>query len=180
MTCSPKQASFLVANSYVEGPGFNDYDCQVVEMVQSVTYYANTAFVEAVYDSCKDVVYPALGSPMNFLCGPWGAKDCNGFRLFDFEGSASNGYTPFQINYIYSSQTMTPDGNYVFHNPEILPCNEAAPHEELGCGCNQCKPACSTSECLFVYVWKHEQEYVCDNHTDYEVHEDSLSEHELH
>ena len=46
----------------------------MVEMVESVTYYANTAFVEAVYDSCKDVVNPAIGPVMNFLCGRWGAE----------------------------------------------------------------------------------------------------------
>jgi len=149
MTCSPDQASFVEANSFVEGPGFDGYEDQVVEMVRSVSYYAHTAFVEGLYDSCKDVNHPALGPVMSFFCGQWGAENCNGYRMFDFQGSL-NGYTPFQINYIYSSQITSPDGRYVFHNPNITPCNEAAPHEEQGCDCQQCKHACN--ECLHVYV----------------------------
>jgi len=170
LTCSPKQASFVGANSYVEGPGFDGYDGQMVEMVRSVTYYANTAFVEAVYDSCKDVTHPSIGSVMNFFCGEWGAEHCTAFHLFDFQGSLNNGYTPFSIDYIYSSKTTTPDGNYVFHNPDILPCDKAAPHEEEGCVCDQCKSACY--ECLFVNV--------CDNHPNYELYENTLSGHDLH
>jgi len=169
-TCSPKQASFVGANSYVEGPGFDDFEGQTVEMVRSVTYYANTAFVEAVYDSCKDVIFPSLGSVMNFLCGRWGAADCTGFHMFDFQGSLSNGYAPFQIDYIYSSKTTTPDGKYLFHNPDILPCDVAAPHQEQGCACDQCHPACN--ECLYTYV--------CDNHASYEEYKNTLSEHDLH
>ena len=129
MTCSPKQASFIGANGYVEGPGFEDYEGQMVEMVESVTYYANTAFVEAVYDSCKDVVHPAIGPVMTFLCGRWGAEHCDGFRMFDFQGSVTNGYAPFNINYIYSSLASTPDGSHIFHNPKVLPCDAAAPNQ---------------------------------------------------
>ena len=115
MTCSPKQASFIGANGYVEGPGFEDYEGQMVEMVESVTYYANTAFVEDVYDSCKDVVIPAIGPVMTFLCGPWGAEHCDGFRMFDFQGTVTNGYAPFNINYICSSPSHSCNHSF-YHN----------------------------------------------------------------
>ena len=106
-----------MAENIVTGPGFEDYEGQEVEMVESVKYFAKMDFVEDLYDSCKDVQVPALGgSVMNFLCGPWGGADCNPYRLFDFLGSLSNGYAPFAINYDYGAQTESEDG-HIYHNP---------------------------------------------------------------
>ena len=55
-----------------------------------------------VYDSCKDVVNPSTsGSVMDLMCGPWGSTLCSPMRWFEYLGSISNGYAPFQINYFF-------------------------------------------------------------------------------
>ena len=142
MTCSPDQASFVKADNIVTGPGFDDYEGQEVEMVESVTYFAHTEFIEGMYDSCKDVNNPALGPVMSFFCGEWGAENCDAYKMCNFQGSVSNGYAPFTIHYDYSNESMTEDGEHVYHNPPAVPCHEAAPHQDQGCDCQQCSTAC--------------------------------------
>ena len=142
LTCSPDQASFVKADSFVEGPGFDDYEGKTVEMVETVTVFANTEFIEAVYDSCKDVTHPAIGSVMTFLCGGWGAAYCDAYKMTDFQGNVNNGYAPFTIHYDYSNESMTEEGDYNYHNPSVIPCNEPTPHTKQGCDCQQCSIAC--------------------------------------
>jgi len=142
LTCSPDQASFVKADSFVEGPGFDDYEGKTVEMVETVTVFANTEFIEAVYDSCKDVIFPSLGSVMNFLCGGWGAAYCDAYKMTDFQGNVKNGYAPFTIHYDYSNESMTEEGDHNYHNPSVIPCNVATPHTQQGCDCQQCSIAC--------------------------------------
>ena len=39
------------------------------------------------FQSCKDVVYAALGTPaISLMCGSWGAELCTAKRLFTFMG----------------------------------------------------------------------------------------------
>ena len=142
LTCSPDQASFIEADKIVEGPGFDDYEGQTVQMVETVTYYANTEFIEASYDSCKDVIFPSLGSVMNFLCGEWGAILCDAFKMTDFQGDVNNGYAPFTIHYDYSNESMTEDGEHYYHKASVIPCNMATPQTDKGCDCQQCSIAC--------------------------------------
>ena len=142
MTCSSQQDKFIRADHLVEGPGFDlgdtDYTGQVVTMVKDVTYFAHTDFVADVYESCKNVQFPAVADTIMFmLCGEWGSQHCNPFRWFDFLGSVDNGYAPFQINYDYSNDVVSEDGHH-YHNPEVVPCNEAAPGYDQGCGCEDC------------------------------------------
>ena len=91
-----------------------------------------------VYESCKNVQFPAVEDTiMYFLCGRWGSQDCNPFRWFDFMGSVDNGYAPFQISYEYSNNLASEDG-HLYHNPEVVPCNEVAPGQIYRCGCEDC------------------------------------------
>ena len=84
LTCSPDQASFVKPNKFVSGPGFDDYEGQTVEMVETITVFAHKTFIEEMYDSCKDVVLGSFGSVMNFLCGTWGAENCDGYKMTDY------------------------------------------------------------------------------------------------
>jgi Niemann-Pick C1 protein len=146
LTCSPDQATFVKADSYVTGPGFEDFEGQEVEMIKSVTYFVNEVFVKDLYSSCKDIQVPALGgSIMVFLCGPWGENFCDPYRMFNFLGDLSNGYTPFAINYIYSNNTETEDDGHTYqnHNPPMVACDQKAPGEKEACGCQDCPAACS-------------------------------------
>ena len=111
-------------------------------MVDTITVFAHKTFIEEMYDSCKDVVVPALGSVMNFLCGAWGADYCDGYKMTNFQGEVTNGYAPFNIFYEYSNESTTLDGTHYYHNPPVIPCQEAAPNQDQGCACEQCSTAC--------------------------------------
>ena len=143
MTCSSQQDKFIRADHLVEGPGFDngdvDYTGQMVTMVKDITFFAHTDFVTDVYESCKDVQFPAVSDTiMYMLCGAWGSEYCNPFRWFDFMGSVDNGYAPFQINYDYSNDLTSNDGHH-YHNPEVIPCNDVTPGYDCGCGCEDCQ-----------------------------------------
>ena len=94
-------------------------------MVKEVTYYVHEDFAQGTYDSCKGVVNPATsGSALNFLCGPWGSTLCTAHRWFEYMGSTSNGYSPFNILYEFLDQDSDPmpDG-FEPHNPDVVPCH---------------------------------------------------------
>ena len=77
----------------------------LVDMVEEVTYFVHEDFAEETFRSCKDVLNPATsGSVMNLLCGPWGLHLCTARRWFDYMGSTSNGYAPFNVAYNYSRE----------------------------------------------------------------------------
>ena len=149
MTCSPDQASFVRADHIIEGDGFDydggHYEGQTVSMVKDVTYFAHGSFVEAAFESCRNVQFPGMGNVLTFLCGAWGVADCTPFRWFDFMGDTANGYAPFMIHYDYfagSEDNQISEDGHIYHNPEIIPCNEAAP-ELSACGCTNCPAACA-------------------------------------
>ena len=71
-------------------------------MVKAVTYHVSEEFNRRTYESCKNVQFPSTSDTvMGLLCGPHGSKDCTAKRWFDYMGSITNGYSPFQINYDY-------------------------------------------------------------------------------
>ena len=77
-------------------------------------YYISYDYAYDNYDSCKNVLNPATsGLAMDFLCGPWGAKDCNPQKWLDYMGSTANGYSPFDILYtISNAQGSTGDNSF--------------------------------------------------------------------
>ena len=86
----------------VTGPGDWEYKEEEKSMVRSVTYFVSEEFNEATYQSCKNVQFPAQSDTvMGLLCGPWGSKKCTAKRWFDYMGSITNGFSPFQISYEY-------------------------------------------------------------------------------
>ena len=63
------------------------------------------------------------GSVMDLLCGPWGGALCSPQRLLDYLGSISNGYAPFQINYLLYKE-LDSGSSIKPHDPPVVPCNE--------------------------------------------------------
>ena len=59
---------------------------------------------------------------MDLLCGPWGGALCSPQRLLDYLGSISNGYAPFQINYLLYKEPKL--GRIKPHDPPVVPCNQ--------------------------------------------------------
>ena len=157
MTCSDQQNKFVRADHIVEGPGFDlgdtNYTGQTVSMVKDVTYFVDDQFVSGVFDSCKNVQIPGLGTIMYMLCLPWGVEYCSPHRWFDFLGSVDNGYAPFQITYQYSEDHKPIPDDKEYHNPDILPCTELAPGYTSGCGCANCPDACKQDPPVFEAEW---------------------------
>ena len=81
-------------------------------------------FKQALYDSCKDVVYPATGDQaIKKMCGYWG-KYCTAERWLSFMGDVEM-LSPFQIDYkFYDEQAI--DGMFP-HSNNPINCNKPAP-----------------------------------------------------
>ena len=94
---------------------------------KNVTYFMSNSFGDDCFASCEDVVNPSTSGPaMQLLCGPWGAGLCTPERWFNYMGSTSNGYSPFDIVYELS------DGEErIVHNPSALGCDQPTPDEVI-------------------------------------------------
>ena len=102
LECHPHQGQFVQADGVVHGPGYGEYTGQNKTMVKSVTYHVSEEYNDLTYESCKNVQFPSTSDTvMGLLCGPHGSKGCTAKRWFDYMGSITNGYSPFQINYDY-------------------------------------------------------------------------------
>lgn len=96
-----------------------------MELVSQLVYYISKSYNEKSYESCKGVTNPATSGPaMALLCGTWGAEKCNPERWFEYMGSTSNGYSPFDILFNISDEEEV-DGFFP-HNPSVVPCNESS------------------------------------------------------
>ncbi|KAK8379095.1 hypothetical protein O3P69_019135 [Scylla paramamosain] len=95
MTCSPNQTDFMSINETQEAPDTNKTIITVLDT------HLTTRFVDAIYESCKDVLMPSSNSKaMSVMCGSWGTLYCSGPRLFEFMGS--NPLAPFTVNYLFT------------------------------------------------------------------------------
>ena len=136
LTCHPEQARFANASKVVTAAAFDGRDKL---MVEEMTYYVHDEFNERTFDSCKNVVNSATSNlAMNMLCGPWGAALCTPRRWFDYMGSISNGYSPFNIIYDYGVEDFR-------HNPEVTPCDQSV-GDSAACSCTDCETACQRPE----------------------------------
>jgi len=145
VTCHPRQSNFVRVDQVVRGPGDGDYKGQEREMVKAVTYFVSEEFNERTYESCKNVQFPAQSDTvMGLLCGAYGSKKCTAKRWFDYMGSISNGYSPFQISYEYGSSQTSQD-NHTYHNPSATACNLQAEPGMAACGCADCPQACTVN-----------------------------------
>ncbi len=71
---------------------------------------------------------------MDIMCGADNSYTCDAEKWFTYMGSISNGYSPFNIFYIYTNES---DGNmyedpstgieYIANDPSIVPCDQPVP-----------------------------------------------------
>ncbi|CAB4064774.1 NPC1 [Lepeophtheirus salmonis] len=142
MTCHPQQSYFLQGQVMTS----NHFETQEeVSVISNVTYYVADEFVQRVYDSCKNVVTPSVsGTALKLMCGKWGDKLCSPYRWFRYLGSLSNGFTPFQIDYVFSGETRhhpIPEG-IQFYNTVVESCDVGVNGSEP-CSCADCESAWS-------------------------------------
>lgn len=109
--CSPKQSTFLEITEIGES---EDGD----EIVESVNYHMSYSYAEGMFASCQDVQGLTPGSTvLDLMCGGWG-RDCTPKRWLNFMGSTADdgGFSPFQINYILTSdETVVGESGEIFH-----------------------------------------------------------------
>lgn len=91
-------------------------------VISSLDVHITNDFINGVYSSCKDVAMPSTNEKaMSLMCGAWGSYYCTGQRWYDFMGSTSNGYSPFQIDFIYKEESGS---EFKPFNKTIIPCNQ--------------------------------------------------------
>ncbi|CAG7821814.1 unnamed protein product [Allacma fusca] len=156
MTCSPLQYQFVNVTKTVKNTKGQD-------LVNEMRVYVKSSYAQATFDSCRNVLMPSTNGPaMEFLCGPWGSYKCNPHRWFNYMGSTSNGYAPYDItfNFIEDENDVTDtftigfqdtDGNVVetqevpitiFH-PMVYKCSEVVPNTtNKACSCIDCEASC--------------------------------------
>ena len=124
-TCSPDQSKFL---SY-RGGFFAQSD-----------FYVTKQFVDGLYNSCRDVVFPGSnGKVMDFMCGTTAAK-CNPVKFTNFIGTKPN--APFTIKF-HIDQTVA---NVTNNNLKMIGCNETyvlpSGRNSSKCSCQDCETNC--------------------------------------
>ncbi|KAL6255124.1 hypothetical protein P5V15_013454 [Pogonomyrmex californicus] len=132
-TCSPEQSRFVrVTNSSIENG---------LEYVVESEVHLTEEYINATYNSCKNVVNPTSGNlGMDLACGPHGASRCSPKLWYEFMGDTeSNPFTPFQMTYVYD---MTNEWGEKPWNATAKNCSE--PYDDLSkaCSCVDCPTAC--------------------------------------
>ncbi|XP_021950793.1 NPC intracellular cholesterol transporter 1 isoform X2 [Folsomia candida] len=128
LACSPRQSRFLNATGVV--------DWEEKKQITTLTAHISTEYTTSTYESCRSVIMSSTNGPaMDFLCGPWGAYRCTPARWYDYMGSTTNGFSPFDIKYIYVGDN------------ETIPGVEPISGETFSCGVKVGGRACSCVDC---------------------------------
>ncbi|MBN3296956.1 NPCL1 protein, partial [Amia calva] len=139
-TCSANQSqsvNILRTTNYTTDTG------EQKEAVVAYESYLTQEFANASFNSCKNVRLPATGGyAIGVMCGKYGAAGCTTQYWLDFQGDASNGLAPLDIDF-----RLMPDGRPV--PPGIVPYNGRAWHcyespslDGQACSCQDCLEAC--------------------------------------
>ena len=144
LTCRPDHSLFM---DYVleEWGGWTALNLtEKVVAINETTVYLGAKYAQETFDSCKDVVNPATSGPaLSILCGPWGTQLCTPERWFNYMGSTSNGYSPFDI---YYELIPDPPGDLRTFEQIAYPCNVSTDGTGPGCSCTDCATACVPPE----------------------------------
>lgn len=109
-SCDPNQYDFTYPVISTEG-----YLLKVMENIDE-------NYIQGVYDSCKDVANPSTSSKLiGMVCGHYGVAYCTPERFFDYMGSSSNGFAPFDID--FKVVNASDSESAISHR--VLKCNEA-------------------------------------------------------
>jgi len=133
MSCSPTQAE------YIDVIKWNDTSDEVVELV----YYVTDQFASGVFNSCKDVNFPAgSGKVIQMMCGEH-SKDCTPKYFLDYLGHKDP--SPMQIDFRFSNQTVVQNGTKTFNplNALTVSCASAlVSYASNPCSCVDCPIRC--------------------------------------
>ncbi|XP_055296329.1 NPC intracellular cholesterol transporter 1-like [Sitodiplosis mosellana] len=133
MTCSPKQSQFLKVNQ------LDDKESEYGPYVTSIDYAINHQYIDATFQSCKEVKFLLIMKSVNMMCGGAKDADCTSHKWYNFMGNyAINKYVPFQTNYI-----TDPLNGYTSFNRSTVPCYKAVNESKGKCSCSDCSGSCA-------------------------------------
>ena len=135
MSCHPNQDEIILVTDFDK----ND------KAVKSIDYFVTEDYVNAVYQSCIDVVLPSSGNKVitGVLCQKSDEGVCTPKRFFQTVGK--NDVSPIQINFKYGINSG--NGVPVYSNISVAKCSEApTTFSSLSCSCIDCSPVCPVPE----------------------------------
>lgn len=148
-TCSPYQNSFMDVTETKMSPRTNK------TYVSAIRVFVTRDFLGGMFNSCRNVIYPASNSPaIDMMCGSTGDQ-CTVDTMAKYLGD--NPYAPIKIDIKIDNN---PSGNYE-HTPlnaSVVPCDQMTPELDLACSCQDCKDSCppvvpypdvSEGKCMF-------------------------------
>ncbi|XP_070161109.1 NPC intracellular cholesterol transporter 1 homolog 1b [Polyergus mexicanus] len=131
ITCSPEQSRFVKVTKSAKENG--------IEYVEESEIHVTEQYINATYDSCKNVVVPSSGNlAMDLACGSLAASKCSPKLWYKYMGDVSD-FVPFQMNYVYDIADKWGDDPW---NPETKKCSDAYDNLSIACSCVDCPIAC--------------------------------------
>lgn len=159
MTCGRDQSKHLVPTKYV--PATEEVPVEVSRKalplaIDSLIFYVNDNFATKLFDSCKNVIFPQTNQPViGIMCGQYGVEGCNPHRWLEYMGSKSNGFSPVDINYFFTNDSVvdalfvdpedpTSSRNITMepYNEALHACNEIPDGYSSACSCTDCPVSC--------------------------------------
>ncbi|XP_055840064.1 NPC intracellular cholesterol transporter 1 isoform X2 [Episyrphus balteatus] len=136
-TCSPNQSNFLYVNDTQTSKSGKVY-------VSAVDLHITSEYLNSTYKSCSQVSVPSTGQlAFDLMCGEYPASRCSPTKWFHFLGDTeSNGYVPFQINYIQHADKSQIINGYAPVDPLTVPCSSPLNNKTLPCSCSDCEASC--------------------------------------
>ncbi|TPX49954.1 hypothetical protein SeMB42_g02416 [Synchytrium endobioticum] len=125
-TCSPDQSTFVNITQVKTSSRTHK------DIVAEVDVYVNPEFGNGLFDSCKDVKFPADNSFVMRLLGG-GAKNYQ--QMLSFLGRKQTGGSPFQIN--FPNITLKPPEMSTLDRVPVL-CTDS----QFKCSCIDCETTC--------------------------------------
>jgi Niemann-Pick C1 protein len=141
-TCHPQQSKFLkveATNESVTPPYCPHPPCDVLR----IAYYLTEEYANTLYNACDHVQLPSSNQRViTSFCGGKTADECNATYFLQFQGSISNGFAPFQIDFTITNH----EDGFEPYNQKLYKCNETLNGTRCGaaCSCSDCPTACSS------------------------------------
>ncbi|PIK45691.1 putative niemann-Pick C1 protein-like [Apostichopus japonicus] len=139
LLCSVDQSIFINATELIPAPGGK-------QGATAISFFLSKETAYEMFDSCKDVQFPAANTKvMDLMCGGYTGDDCTPERWLAFFGTPTNGFTPFQIDFILLQtgedhpildEGMAPLDEYAED------CAVPSSSEISACSCQDCDAAC--------------------------------------
>ncbi|GAB1859492.1 Niemann-Pick C1 protein [Camponotus japonicus] len=133
ITCSPEQSRFVNVTKSAKEDG--------LEYVVESEIHVTEEYINATYDSCKNIINPSTGRlAMDLACGSHGASGCSPKLWYEFIGDIdTNPMTPFRMIYVYDIADIWGEDPW---NEEAKKCSEPYDNFSIPCSCVDCPTAC--------------------------------------